>query len=322
MKKVIVLITVISVVFLQLIKFPTDVSAAQSTPGGYICSTLNLRKVIDVNGGNTGNGTKIQLWDFNRTSAQAFRFEKRGRYYAIVHVKSGKVLDVDGGNSGKVKNGTRVILWSYHGGKNQLWKIRKSGSEYSFQSALGNYYLDVNGGRTSNGTQIQIYQGNGTRAQRFKIQDDVTYTYKKYRLKFNTLDEWNKAMKASQQNAVGITGRYIYNSNGSKTMMGGVITGVRILSYKTIYVRAQVGHNIGMYRNVKYNLPYEIEYTIHKHHLQKSVHFCVEDLKCTYSCTCGYHDVYSWVIPWPDKSDFKEITAKPTIKEYHKNAFW
>lgn len=178
----------------------------------------------------------------------------------------------------KVKNGTRVILWSYHGGKNQLWKIKRNGSEFTFQSALGNYYLDVSGGKANNGTQIQIYQGNGTRAQRFKIQDDVTYTYKRYRLNFSTIDQWSKAMKASQQNATGFSGRYIYNSNGSRVTTSGVITGYRVLSYKTISVRAQVGHNIGMYRTVKYKLPYEIEYTIHKHHFKRNVTFCVRSI--------------------------------------------
>lgn len=325
MKKVIAYIFSISIVLASITLSPYEVSAAKTTAGGYITTALNSGKAVDVNGGYTNDGTKIQLWDFNRSAEQSFRLEKVGGYVKIVHSKSGKVLDVEGGSA---RNGARVILWSYHGGKNQKWTVsRTSGGYFTFKSALpGNYYLDVKNANTGNGTQIQLYKWNNSKAQKFRIQDDITYTYRTYNLKFSNINSWQKAIKASQQNAMGITSGYTFNSKGERIVNGGIIVGYKILKYKTITVRMQYGQNIGNYVNVKVKLPCKIQYTVHKHHFNRKAYFAVEDVKTVMTCSCGYHDVFSWTIPWPDSSDAqttqKIIQALPTMQTVPSYAYW
>jgi alpha-L-fucosidase len=43
----------------------------------------------------------------------------------IVSVKSGEVLDVNGGSSA---DGAQLIQWPYHGGPNQRWRLGVVGS--------------------------------------------------------------------------------------------------------------------------------------------------------------------------------------------------
>ena len=64
-----------------------------------IRSVLDRNMVVDVKGAGTANGTKIQLYKFNDSSAQKWNFVPAGgedEYY-IINSVSGKALDVKGG---------------------------------------------------------------------------------------------------------------------------------------------------------------------------------------------------------------------------------
>jgi type 1 glutamine amidotransferase len=76
-----------------------------------------LGKCLDVNGQATQDGAKIQLWECNQTPAQDWVHRPDG---TLMNPHSGKCLDVaDAGTA----DGTRVQLWTCWGGANQKWSM-------------------------------------------------------------------------------------------------------------------------------------------------------------------------------------------------------
>ena len=135
-----------------------------------ISSFLSKNKVLDILGSSGKNSANLQLWTKNNTIAQKFKFTYLGEgYYEIEACCSGKVLDVA---SAENKCGTNV--WQYerkkYNNENQKWMIKSAGNEcYYIISKCNGLYLDVSGAKIRNGTNIQVWDFNGTKAQKFKI---------------------------------------------------------------------------------------------------------------------------------------------------------
>ncbi|GAA4261835.1 hypothetical protein GCM10022255_096090 [Dactylosporangium darangshiense] len=101
-------------------------------------------KCVDVAGASSANGTKIQLYTCNGTTAQQWTVGTDGTLRAL-----GKCLDVAGANSA---NGTKVQLYDCNGTAAQQWT---AGANASLQS-LGKC-LDATGPSSADGTQLQIW---------------------------------------------------------------------------------------------------------------------------------------------------------------------
>jgi lysophospholipase L1-like esterase len=110
-------------------------------------------KCLDLNGGNTANGTKIQLWGCNGTTAQTWTAYSDGTLRV-----SGKCLDAT--NVGTA-NGTKIELWDCNGGGNQVFQPYNGG----YRNLLSARCLDDPASSTTDGTQLQLYDCNGTGAQ-------------------------------------------------------------------------------------------------------------------------------------------------------------
>lgn len=138
--------------------------------GVYVVSSgLGGRKVLDMTGGSTANGARLQIWDSNMTEAQVFRFtyDDETGLYSIVSVKSGKALDA---TDGKCSNGTAVQQWGSNGTMAQRWAVLRDSGGLSIRSALDeSQALDVANASASNGAKLQLYASNGTAAQRFSL---------------------------------------------------------------------------------------------------------------------------------------------------------
>ncbi|MEJ2857853.1 MULTISPECIES: ThuA domain-containing protein [unclassified Saccharothrix] len=76
-----------------------------------------LGKCLDVAGAGTADGTKVQLWSCNGTGAQNWVTGSDG---SLVNPNSGKCLDASGGGTA---DGTQLIIWTCHGGANQRWTV-------------------------------------------------------------------------------------------------------------------------------------------------------------------------------------------------------
>ncbi|WP_433446941.1 ThuA domain-containing protein [Streptomyces sp. CA-142005] len=102
-------------------------------------------KCVDVAGANPANGTAVQLYDCNGTSAQNWTVGD-GRLTAL-----GKCMDVTG--AGTV-NGTKVQLYDCNGTGSQVWQPGAAGSLVNPQSGK---CLDATGPSSANGTRLQIW---------------------------------------------------------------------------------------------------------------------------------------------------------------------
>ncbi|MEW1952850.1 ricin-type beta-trefoil lectin domain protein [Terrabacter sp. NPDC080008] len=115
-------------------------------------------KCVDVRGGNSGNGTPVQIYTCNRTGAQQWTVSAGHTLRALA-----KCLDVSGAGT---TNGTKVQLWGCNGTGAQTWVPQPNGALYNPHSGR---CLDDPGASLTNGTQLQIYTCNGTAAQKWSL---------------------------------------------------------------------------------------------------------------------------------------------------------
>ena len=144
--------------------------------GWYVISNTYPKMCLDVQGGSSKSGTNVNLYHYNGSDAQKWRFYSAGNGYYYIMNKCGNYLDL----SGRVaKNDTNVQVYEKNGTDAQRWKLVKTEAQYvniasglySLYSKVGNnFVLDISGSGTADGTNIQIYQGNDSIAQKFKIQ--------------------------------------------------------------------------------------------------------------------------------------------------------
>lgn len=133
----------------------------------YINAYLKDSSSIDISGASKRSGVRLQLYGYNKTTAQQFQFTRQSDgSYVITNVNSGKALDVSGAAPG---NSAVVQQYDVNGTAAQRWFIRDASPGYYLQSALGNWVLDLAGGATSNGTVAALYQPNRTNEQRFLL---------------------------------------------------------------------------------------------------------------------------------------------------------
>ena len=144
--------------------------------GWYVISNAYPKMCLDVQGGSGKSGANVNLYHYNGTDAQKWRFYSAGNGYYSIMNKCGNYLDLSGGTA---KNDTNVQVYEKNGTDAQKWKLVKTEAQYvniasglySLYSKVGNnFVLDISGAGTADGTNIQIYQGNDSIAQKFKIQ--------------------------------------------------------------------------------------------------------------------------------------------------------
>lgn len=109
-------------------------------------SPASPAKCVDVAAANTANGTPVQLYDCNGTSAQKWTVGTDGTIRAL-----GKCLDVA---SGGTADGTKVQLWDCNGSAAQKWAV--SGAR-DIVNPQADKCLDVTGNNSANGTRLQIW---------------------------------------------------------------------------------------------------------------------------------------------------------------------
>ncbi|WP_369176003.1 PQQ-dependent sugar dehydrogenase [Streptomyces mutabilis] len=103
-------------------------------------------KCLDVDNAGTADGTEVQLWSCNQSSAQAWTVGGDGTLKAL-----GKCLDVSGGASA---DGTRIQLWTCNGTGAQKWAAQSDGTVRNPQSGK---CLDASGGTWNDGTPVHLW---------------------------------------------------------------------------------------------------------------------------------------------------------------------
>ena len=150
----------------------------------------NENKVLDVDAGLNENGTNVQIWDFISVNHQIFKIEYiDDTYCKIIARHSNKVLTVKEGN---------VIQSEYNRTDDQLWSFEIAGDGYyKVKSKLTNSYLDIAGNETVNGTNVQVYTGNTSNAQKFKFKE-LSIKYGIDVSVYNGNINWSEVRKSGQ----------------------------------------------------------------------------------------------------------------------------
>ncbi|GAB2961477.1 lectin [Saccharothrix stipae] len=112
-------------------------------------------KCVDVNGGSSADGTKVQLWTCNAGVNQ--RWTVTGSTLRALD----KCMDAAG-----TADGALVRLWTCNGGGAQNWTAGANGSLVNQQSGK---CLDANGASSADGTQLIIWSCHGGTNQRWTL---------------------------------------------------------------------------------------------------------------------------------------------------------
>ncbi|AVH60198.1 MULTISPECIES: chitinase [Streptomyces] len=115
-------------------------------------------KCVDVAGANTANGTAVQMYDCNGTSAQQWTVGSDGTIRAL-----GKCMDVTAAGTA---NGTKIQLYDCNGTGAQVWQ---RGSNDSLVNPAAGKCLDVTDWSSANGARLQIWSCAGTANQQFQL---------------------------------------------------------------------------------------------------------------------------------------------------------
>ena len=100
----------------------TQFCAPGPIPGGrYFLRNSASGDVLDVPGGNTANGTRLEQWPFNGGANQQWTLTDLGcGLYTIMNVATGKSIDVNGQS---LYDGGVVDQWDYTGGANEQFLL-------------------------------------------------------------------------------------------------------------------------------------------------------------------------------------------------------
>lgn len=159
--------------------------------GTYKIVNVNSGKVLDVSSGSTANGAALQQYTSNNTVAQQWTVRNYGSgKVALVSVNANKAVDIPGGNAVQQ---AQLQLYSPNGTVAQQWLVAKApltlrerlnetaakhrqdlpDGTYTFGSKLNaSMKMDVSGASRSNYGNVQIWAGNGTNAQKWKVTHD------------------------------------------------------------------------------------------------------------------------------------------------------
>lgn len=159
--------------------------------GTYKIINANSGKVLDVAGGSTANGAALQQYTSNNTVAQQWTVRNYGSgKIVLVSVNANKAVDIPGGNAVQQ---AQLQLYSPNGTVAQQWLVAKApltlrerlnetaakhrqdlpDGTYTFGSKFNaSMKMDVSGASRSNYGNVQIWAGNGTNAQKWKVTHD------------------------------------------------------------------------------------------------------------------------------------------------------
>ena len=115
-------------------------------------------KCVDVAGANSANGTAVQLYDCNGSTAQQWNVGTDGTIRAL-----GKCLDIA---SAGTANGTQIQLYDCNGTGAQQWTVTAA---KDIVNPTSNRCLDVTGNNSANGTRLQIWDCSGGANQKWNV---------------------------------------------------------------------------------------------------------------------------------------------------------
>lgn len=159
--------------------------------GTYGIANVNSGKVLDVYGGSTSNGAVLQQYGSNNTVAQQWTVRDYGSgKISLISVNANKAIDVPGANYASsvalqlyAPNGTAAQQWVIVKPKTMRERLNEQAAmrrqdlpdgTYTFASKLKtSMKMDVYGASRSDCANVQLWAGNGTNAQKWRVMHDA-----------------------------------------------------------------------------------------------------------------------------------------------------
>jgi glucosylceramidase len=132
-------------------------SGSQSSGGGRTGPITGIAGTcVDVAGASSANGTAVQLYDCNSSTAQQWTVGADGTIRAL-----GKCLDVSGGSTA---DGAVAQLYDCNGSGAQAWQVTAA---HDIINTAANKCLDARDNSSANGTRLQIWACTGATNQKW-----------------------------------------------------------------------------------------------------------------------------------------------------------
>lgn len=148
-------------------------------------------KSMDVANGSIAAGTNVQQWNDNDSRAQewvvasdgnsaTFEGETYPTYTIKLKANSSLALDI---SQGTMAAGTNVRVWTANGSEAQRWLLVPlpafaSGGTYELRSMLKTTMaVDVSGASGVKGGNVQLWNANGTNAQKWVVTEEESGRY-------------------------------------------------------------------------------------------------------------------------------------------------
>jgi hypothetical protein len=167
------LTTMVSTLTLTLAAAPAA-NAATLPTGLTTVVNKGSGKCVDARSGATANGTAVQQYTCNSSTAQQWQLQATDSGYYRVNngINTAQALDVTGVSTA---DSALLQLWAYGGGTNQQWlPVVESDGSYHFVNRNSGKCLDVPSASTADSVQLQQYTCNGSAAQSFSLGAAVT----------------------------------------------------------------------------------------------------------------------------------------------------
>ncbi len=130
-------------------------------------------KKIDIAGGNSKNGTNVQLWEANGEWPQRWvaDYDDATGLYTLTNPASGQLLDVSGAST---RIGTNIQIWQNTNACAQKWKIvaTPDGSYTLISDCSESRTLDLADGKAVNESNIRLWEANNADAQKWEFHND------------------------------------------------------------------------------------------------------------------------------------------------------
>ncbi|MFC7241374.1 ThuA domain-containing protein [Catellatospora aurea] len=148
---------------------PSASSGPISPTAWYSLVNRNSGKCVDARAAGSANGTAIQQYTCNNTTAQQYRFTPTTGAYTHVDIRLNSARSLDVTNVSAADNAP-IQLWTYSGGLNQQWQpVAEGGGYYHLVNRNSGKCLDVPAASTADSVQLVQYACNGTGAQSFRL---------------------------------------------------------------------------------------------------------------------------------------------------------
>ena len=163
---------------------------------GYVVQNMATQTVLDISSGKIQNGTKVGLYQANKTAAQNWTLYEVGSsiaamdekaeaskglldtnttYFLETTLASNKVVDVASASN---NNGANVQLYDFNKTAAQQWRVQYDDKGYvTFENVGSGKVLDVSSAKAVSGTNVQQYQSNNSEAQKWLVFKNSDGTY-------------------------------------------------------------------------------------------------------------------------------------------------